>query len=100
MQRLGARARTSLVLLLTIALTTLGLAVPPPRPAAASAGVEPIRYAYDEAGRLVGVTDPASDTAAYAYDEAGNLTGITRHPSAQVSVLSVVPSHGPAGTQV
>jgi YD repeat-containing protein len=82
MRRLPTRARTSLVLLLTIAVTTLGLAVPPLPQAAASAGAEPVRYAYDDVGRLVGVTDPAGDTAAYAYDETGNLTGITRHPSA------------------
>ena len=98
MRRLLTGTRTWLVLLVSIAVTA-GLAVPPSRPAA-DVGAEPIRYAYDDAGRLVGVSDPAGDSAAYAYDEAGNLTGISRQPSAQVSVLSVVPSHGPAGSQV
>ncbi|GIH02808.1 hypothetical protein Rhe02_08750 [Rhizocola hellebori] len=68
--------------------------------AVAVPGAEPIRYAYDDAARLVGVTDPAGDTAAYAYDAAGNLTSINRYPSSQVSVLSLTPSRGSVGIEV
>jgi RHS repeat-associated protein len=95
--RRGTRKRLALLLVCTV--TMLGL---PARvaPAAAVAGAEPIQYAYDDASRLVGVTDPAGDTAAYAYDEAGNLTSITRQPSSQVSVLSLNPGRGTAGAVV
>jgi YD repeat-containing protein len=99
MRRLQRRSRTLLVLLVSVAVAVFGLATRPARPAAAAERV-PISYAYDDAGQLVGVTDPAGDTAAYHYDEVGNLTGITRQASSALSVLSVTPSHGAAGAQV
>ncbi|MFJ6943304.1 RHS repeat-associated core domain-containing protein [Streptomyces wuyuanensis] len=57
-------------------------------------------YAYDAAGRLVGVMDPAGETARYRYDEAGNRLGIDRFPSTQVSVLSLVPLRALTGATV
>jgi RHS repeat-associated protein len=100
--RAAIRRRIALLLVCTVGV--LGLpataVTAAAGPAAAVTGPEPIRYAYDDGARLVGVTDPAGDTATYGYDEAGNLTGITRQPSSQVSVLSLTPSRGPAGAEV
>ncbi|MFG2217397.1 polymorphic toxin-type HINT domain-containing protein [Streptomyces sp. NPDC048685] len=57
-------------------------------------------YAYDAAGRLVGVTDPSGETARYRYDEAGNRLGVDRFASSTLSVLSVVPVRAVAGAKV
>ncbi|MER8029580.1 RHS repeat-associated core domain-containing protein [Streptomyces bauhiniae] len=57
-------------------------------------------YAHDAAGRLVGVTDPAGETARYRYDEAGNRLGIDRYSSSTLSVLSVVPVRAKAGVGI
>jgi len=59
-----------------------------------------ISYVYDNAGRLLAVIDPASDTAIYAYDAVGNLTGITRQLSSTKAILQFTPSKGPVGTTV
>lgn len=60
----------------------------------------PVEYAHDAAGRLVGATQPAGDTARYEYDEAGNLLQIERYASTDVSVLSLVPARAPEGAEV
>ncbi|MEU6408840.1 RHS repeat-associated core domain-containing protein [Microbispora sp. NPDC046933] len=67
-----------------------------------AAGPEPgpAVYAYDAAGRLVGVTQPSGDTARYRYDPTGNLLGVDRFPSTDLSVLSVVPTSGRPGATV
>ncbi|MEU0381008.1 RHS repeat-associated core domain-containing protein [Streptomyces cyaneofuscatus] len=57
-------------------------------------------YANDAAHRLVGVTDPAGETARYRYDQAGNRLGIDRFPSNTLSVLSLVPVKAAAGSEV
>ncbi|MFD0625001.1 IPT/TIG domain-containing protein [Streptomyces sanglieri] len=57
-------------------------------------------YAYDAAGRLVGVTDPGGETARYRYDEAGNRLGVDRFASSTLSVLSVVPLRAAAGAKI
>ena len=59
-----------------------------------------ISYVYDDAGRLIAVIDPASDTAIYAYDSVGNLTGITQQASSTLAVLHFTPSSGPVGATV
>ena len=59
-----------------------------------------ITYVYDRIGRLVGVVDPASDTAVYHYDAVGNLTSISRQSSALVSLIDFNPAAGPPGTVV
>jgi YD repeat-containing protein len=82
-----ACARRTLAL---VALLLLGWAVP----AAA------VSYVYDELGRLVGVVDPAGDTAVYTYDAVGNLLSITRYASSTVSLIGFTPSKGPIGTTV
>jgi YD repeat-containing protein len=46
-----------------------------------------IRYVHDRIGRLIGVVDPAGDTAVYHYDAVGNLTSISRQSSALVSII-------------
>ena len=59
-----------------------------------------ITYVYDRLGRLIGVVDPASDTAVYHYDAVGNLTSISRQSSALVSIIDFNPSSGPVGSTV
>ena len=49
-------------------------------------GQSPVRYVYDELGRLVAVIDGNGDTAVYAYDAVGNLLSIARHGPTDVSV--------------
>ena len=67
---------------------------------ATEAGAPSISYVYDEAGRLVAITDPAGETARYNYDAAGNLLSVTRHGSNQISVLEVSPDKGGVGQRV
>lgn len=45
-------------------------------------------YGYDAASCLVGVTDPAGETARYWYDAAGNRLGVAGN-------LSRIPAAGP-----
>jgi YD repeat-containing protein len=59
-----------------------------------------ITYVYDELGRLVGVVDPASDTAVYSYDAVGNLLGIARFGSSTASIIDFQPKSGPVATTV
>ncbi|MFE4177251.1 RHS repeat-associated core domain-containing protein [Streptomyces sp. NPDC056909] len=66
----------------------------------AAAATDNAVYAYDAAGRLVGVTDPGGETARYRYDEAGNRLGVDRFASSQLSVLSLVPVRAAAGATV
>ncbi|MFJ9028570.1 RHS repeat-associated core domain-containing protein [Streptomyces sp. NPDC102274] len=72
----------------------------PVNKAASAPAVSNAVYAYDAAGRLVGVTDPAGETARYRYDEAGNRLGIDRFASADLSVLSLVPTRAAVGATV
>jgi YD repeat-containing protein len=57
-------------------------------------------YVYDDAGRLLAVIDPTSDTAVYTYDAVGNLLSITRQPSSQLAIFNFTPKRGPIGTVV
>lgn len=59
-----------------------------------------VDYAYDEAGRLVGVYAPNGDAAQYIYDAAGNITEIKRMTATTLSVIEFLPKSGPVGTQV
>lgn len=65
-----------------------------------SAADADIAYVYDRIGRLIGVVDPAGDTAVYHYDAVGNLTSISRQSSALVSVIDFNPGSGPVGRAV
>jgi len=69
-------------------------------PQAAAEPSGPASYAYDAIGRLAGVTQASGETARYSYDAAGNVTKVERFPSAQLSVLSVVPMAAPRGGRV
>jgi YD repeat-containing protein len=51
----------------------------------------PSWYAYDAAGRLVGVHDDAGHAAQYTYDAAGNILSIQRYEPDQRAVFSVTP---------
>lgn len=59
-----------------------------------------ITYAYDELGRVVGVTDSSGDAVVYQYDAVGNVTFISRHNSTGISIVNFFPSSGPIGTAV
>ena len=71
--------------------TTVNLSLP---------GQSVISYAYDPAGRLVGVSDSGSNTAKYSYDLVGNLLSIATNPTSQTSVIGFDPQTGSSGTQV
>lgn len=60
----------------------------------------PIRYIYDELGRLVGVVNASGDAAVYHYDAVGNLLSITRSTATQVNVIEFTPDAGPVGQSV
>src|SRR5439155_11336888 len=63
-------------------------------------GSTPITYAYDNLGRLIGVTDQSGDTGTYNYDAVGNITSIGRRSSTQLSLISIAPSTGRVGDTV
>ena len=60
----------------------------------------PVKYIYDELGRLVGVVDVTGNSAVYAYDAVGNLLSITRFVSTDVAIIEFTPDTGPVGTAV
>lgn len=49
----------------------------------AAAADNEIRYAYDENGRLTGVSDEGTGGAAYRWDQVGNLLSIMRYGAAE-----------------
>lgn len=59
-----------------------------------------VDYAYDEAGRLVGVIAPNGDSAQYVYDAAGNITEIKRLNVGQLAIIEFLPKSGPVGSTV
>ena len=68
--------------------------------AATATAQSPIRYIYDELGRLVGVIDANGDAAEYHYDAVGNLLSITRSSPTQVTIIDFSPDAGPIGQTV
>jgi len=63
----------------------------------------PVRYFYDDLGRLVKVVDQNGNFATYSYDAVGNLLAITRSAlpgSGGLAVLNFTPQQGPVGTTV
>src|SRR5688572_31664294 len=60
----------------------------------------PVRYIYDELGRLVGVIAPSGDSAVYHYDEVGNLLSITRAASTAVTIMEFTPNGASIGAVV
>ena len=60
----------------------------------------PIKYVYDELGRLLAAIDPSGDTATYKYDAMGNILSISRANSSQVSIISFTPQKGVVGSTV
>lgn len=69
-------------------------------PIAVATASDPIRYAYDPAGRLAGAVDPGVGSATYQYDAAGNITAISRTPITTLGVVGFTPVAGTAGTSV
>jgi RHS repeat-associated protein len=91
------RIRTSVGLLLTLALLSYGALHPREARAQTSNAID---YIYDEDHRLVAVVDPAAGTAKYAYDNAGNITKITRQAASVLSVIEFTPNSGAVGSSV
>jgi YD repeat-containing protein len=60
----------------------------------------PVKYVYDELGRLVAVIDPSGDEATYTYDAVGNILSIARQSASLASVISFSPRKGTIGTSV
>jgi YD repeat-containing protein len=60
----------------------------------------PTVYVYDPLGRLIGVVNPATETAVYTYDANGNILSISRHSSSQIFVIGFTPNNGTASTTV
>ena len=68
---------------------------------ASPAGAQtPVRYVYDDLGRLIGVIDQNGDAATYNYDAVGNLLSIGRTAASTVSVIAFAPASGSIGTTV
>src|SRR3954471_5275394 len=57
-------------------------------------------YAYDAAGRLVGVVAADGAIARYTYDAAGNVLSVDRLGTPAIAVLSAVPSRVRAGDTI
>jgi RHS repeat-associated protein len=84
------------LLVVTILLAGSGVYTP----TALATGSDPIRYAYDPAGRLTGVVDPSVGSASYQYDAAGNITAITRTVVGTLGVIGFTPLAAPIGAPV
>ena len=68
--------------------------------ASALTAQSPVRYVYDELGRLVAVIDTTGAAAIYHYDAVGNLLSITRQNAGVVSILEFSPDSGLIGQTV
>lgn len=66
----------------------------------APAGQSPVRYIYDELGRLIAVIDTSGAAAIYSYDAVGNLLSIVRQNTGVVSILEFSPNGGSIGQGV
>jgi YD repeat-containing protein len=60
----------------------------------------PVRYVYDELGRLVTVIDAAGDAATYTYDPVGNILSIGRIAAGTVAITEFTPNGSPVGATV
>jgi RHS repeat-associated protein len=98
----GARRfRLSIASVLVLSLLAFGLPEGlDPQTAAAATQSDPIRYVYDQLGRLRGVIDPAAGAAIYSYDAAGNLLSISRQSVTTTSIIEFDPHSAPTGTSV
>ncbi|HEY0873210.1 MAG TPA: IPT/TIG domain-containing protein [Vicinamibacterales bacterium] len=68
--------------------------------AVTSAQTQPVRYVYDELGRLVAVIDQSGAAAIYHYDAVGNLLSITRQNAGVVSIFGFSPDSSSVGGTV
>jgi len=65
-----------------------------------TSNAQTVTYAYDPAGRLVGVVDPNGSAAIITYDWNGNRLSVTTTNSNSVSIFSFSPANGPVGMAV
>lgn len=66
-------------------------------------GEGPVRYFYDDLGRVTKIVDPNGNVATYNYDAVGNLVSITRSSlpaNNGLAIISFSPQQGPVGTLV
>lgn len=64
------------------------------------ADAQQISYVYDEAGRLIQVTDAIGDSAFYYYDAVGNVISIARVLVSTVAIRDFRPSEAALGASV
>ncbi|MCP3870334.1 MAG: hypothetical protein GY703_20030, partial [Gammaproteobacteria bacterium] len=62
--------------------------------------VDPVRYIYDDLGRLVKVIDDSGEFAEYIYDPLGNILEIRRGSVASLAIFGFTPSRGSVGDTV
>ncbi len=84
--------------MLAILLVVGQIAIQGPKQVEAAGG--PIQYVYDADGGLIGVVDPAAQTATMAYDADGNITSIARYNSSTVSIIGATPQAAGVGAAV
>jgi YD repeat-containing protein len=60
----------------------------------------PVRYVYDDLGRLLAVIDQNGDAATYGYDSVGNITSITRTSAGNVKIFAFSPTSSGVGATV
>jgi YD repeat-containing protein len=67
------------------------------------AAQSPVRYLYDDLGRLIKVIDQNGNAATYSYDAVGNILSISRSTvpaNSGLAVLGFNPQRGPIGQTV
>lgn len=60
----------------------------------------PVRYAYDQTSRLIGVIAGNGNASQYVYDGAGNIKEIKNLPASVTALIDFAPKRGPIGTAV
>lgn len=63
----------------------------------------PVRYFYDDTGRLISIADQSGNIATYNYDAVGNLLSITRTTAPAnngLAIFALSPQQGPVGISV
>jgi YD repeat-containing protein len=97
--RFGWRGRRVIAGVMSLVLC-LALIDIVPESAIASSGCGVVGYAYDAAGRLVGLSDQSGHAASYRYDGTGNITGVANGGTPALWAQSFSPATAPPGASV